>query len=105
MIKIPLTPEIEKIAQRIIWFEPPEQSVKDPIRFMAYAMRYAPYRDMKILRKHVSDQDFIYALDNIPPGIVDKRSWAYWNAIFDRYPAPRMPARSFEKSPTDTNQS
>lgn len=98
MIKIPLTPEIEKIARRIIWFEQPEQSVKNPVRFMAYAMRYACHEDMKVLRKHISDSDFIYALDHAPPGIVDNRSWAYWNALLDRYPAPRMPVRSFERN-------
>ena len=96
MIEIPQTLEIKEIVRRVIWFEPPEQSMKDPIRLIAYAMRYARYEDMKVLRRYIPDSDFIYALDNIPPGIVDKRSWAYWNAIFNRYPAPAMPVRNFE---------
>jgi hypothetical protein len=102
MIEIPLTKEIKEIAQRVIWFEQPEQSLKDPVRFIAYAMRYAHYKDMKVLRKYISDSDFIYALDHIPPGIVDQRSWSYWNALFDRYPAPHIPVRNFERSIPDT---
>lgn len=99
MIRIPNTTETEDIARRVVWFEPPQQAIEDPVRFMAYAMRYAIHEDMRVLRKYVSDKDFVEVLDNIPPGIVDKRSWAYWNAVFDRYPVPPMPVRTFEKNP------
>lgn len=92
-MNIPQTAELQDIARRIVWFEPPAQSLKDPVRFLAYAMRYATFEDMRVIRKYISDKDFSEALNNIPPGIVDKRSWAYWNAIFGRYPAPPMPVR------------
>ena len=36
--------------------------------------------DMKLLRRYVSDEDFREALDKAPPGIIDPRSWAYWNS-------------------------
>ncbi|TVQ83943.1 MAG: hypothetical protein EA357_04365 [Micavibrio sp.] len=97
MKQIACTPEIADAAQRIVWFEPPEEALKDPVRFMAYAMRYATYEDMRIIRKYVSDQDFIYALNHAPPGIIDGRSWAYWNAVFGRYPAPPMPERGMRE--------
>ena len=87
--------ELIELAPRIIWFEPPLTSLADPVRFIAYALRYATSRDMAVIRKYVSDSDFLSALDKIPPGIVDARSWAYWNAVFDRYPAPQMPIRKF----------
>ncbi len=100
MKQIPRTPETEAIAKRIIWFESPTQALEDPIRFMAYAMRYAAHEDMKILRQYVSDKDFVDILDHLPPGIVDNRSWAYWNAVFNRYPAPAMPTRTFSGKDT-----
>jgi hypothetical protein len=93
MINLLSVPEIVALAPRIIWFEPAETSLKDPARFMAYAMRYASHEDMVIIRRHVSDQDFLAILDQTPPGIVDGRSWAYWNAVFDRFPTPPMPLR------------
>ncbi len=97
MIKIPVTEQTEAIAGRVIWFEPPREALKDVVRFMAYAMRYATHEDMRILRQYVSDKEFASILDQVPPGIVDNRSWAYWNAVFGRYPAPSMPVRTFEK--------
>jgi hypothetical protein len=35
------------------------------------------------------------ALDRAPPGIIDPRSWAYWNSKMGRYPAPPLPKRRF----------
>lgn len=95
MKPIPLTPEIAAAAPRIVWFEEPAAAIADPIRFMAYAMAYATHEDMKLVRRHVCDDGFREALDNAPPGIIDPRSWAYWNLKMGRYPAPPMPTRRF----------
>lgn len=93
MISLPLTEAMREIAARVVWFEPAEKALTDPVRFLAYAMRYATHEDMKAIRAHVSDDDFRAAIDSAPPGIVDWRSWAYWNLLLGRYPAPPMPAR------------
>ena len=94
MKPIPLNRETETIARRVIWFEPPAAALSDPIRFMAYAMASATHEDMKVLRRYVSDNDFKEALDKAPPGIIDPRSWAYWNSVMGRYPPPPMPRRT-----------
>jgi hypothetical protein len=65
---------------------------------MAYAMAYATHKDMKVIRKYVGESDFREALDRAPPGIIDPRSWAYWNLKMGRYPARPMPVRSFAES-------
>jgi hypothetical protein len=48
---------------------------------------------MKLLRQFLSDDDLREALDHAPPGIIDPRSWAYWNSKMGRYPAPPLPKR------------
>jgi hypothetical protein len=83
------------LAARIIWFEPPEKALSDPVRFVAYAMTYAMHEDMQNIRRYVSDDDFREALDRAPPGIIDPRSWAYWNSKMGRYPPPPLPRRRF----------
>ena len=93
MKPIPLNSETEEVARRIVWFEEPAEALADPIRFMAYAMARATHEDMKIIRQYVSDDDFREALDKAPPGIIDRRSWAYWNSKMGRYPAPPLPKR------------
>jgi hypothetical protein len=92
---IPATPAILDIAPRIIWFESPQEALAQPIRFLAYAMTYARHEDMSEIRKHVSDADLREALEFAPPGIIDPRSWAYWNSKLGRHPAPPMPERTF----------
>ncbi len=93
MNTIPRTPEIDALAARVIWFESPEKALADPVRFMAYVMAHATPEDLVVVRRYVSDDDFREALDKAPPGIIDPRSWAYWNLKFGRYPPPPMPQR------------
>jgi hypothetical protein len=93
MNSIPLTAETEAVARRVLWFEPPDQALADPIRFLAYALSWATHEDLGVLRHFVSDADLMEVLNHAPPGIIDRRSWAYWNSKLGRYPAPPMPRR------------
>ncbi len=93
MKPIPLNSETEEVARRLIWFEEPADALADPVRFMAYAIARATHEDMKVIRRYVSDDDFREALDKAPPGIIDHRSWAYWNSKMGRYPPPPLPKR------------
>jgi hypothetical protein len=93
MKRIPLTPETEVVARRVVWFEPPAEALAEPVRFMAYAMANATHEDMKVIRHYVDDTDFLEALEKAPPGIIDPRSWGYWNSKMGRYPAPPLPQR------------
>jgi hypothetical protein len=93
MKKIPLTPDTEALARRVIWFEGPTEALSDTFRFVAYALARATHEDVKLLRRFLSDDDLREALDHAPPGIIDARSWAYWNSMLGRYPIPPMPER------------
>jgi len=94
MNSLPLTPEIEAVARRVVWFEEPRQAIADPVRFLAYAMTYGDHADINIIRQHLSEADLREAIVNAPPGIFDPRSWAYWNLKLGRYPTPPMPERA-----------
>ena len=96
MKPLPLTDETRALAGRLVWFEAAEAALEDPVRFMAYAFARATHEDMKILRAWLDDDDLREALDKAPPGIIDPRSWSYWNSRLGRYPAPPMPTRRFE---------
>jgi hypothetical protein len=95
MKPLPLTPETEALARRLVWFEEPAEALADPVRFLAYAFARASHEDMKIIRQFLGDDDLREALDHAAPGIIDPRSWAYWNNKLGRYPAPPMPVRRF----------
>lgn len=93
MTPFPRTPDLLDVASRVIWFEPPELALADPVRFLAYVMTYATLEDLAVVRRYATPADFTHALDHAPPGILDPRSWAYWNVMADRYPPPPMPTR------------
>jgi hypothetical protein len=60
---IPHTPETDALSKRVVWFEPPEKALADPIRFMAYVMAHATPEDIIIVRRYLTDDDFREALD------------------------------------------
>ena len=93
MTPIPLTPQIIALTRRLVWFEPPEVALAEPVRFLAYAFARASHEDMTLLRQFLTSDDLLEALDHAPPGIIDPRSWAYRNNVMGRYPAPDMPKR------------
>jgi hypothetical protein len=100
MRPIPVTPQTLEVARRVIWFEDPEKALADPVKFMAYAMTYARHEDMRVIRQYVSDDEIRQALDSAPPGVIDPRSWAYWNLRMGRFPPPPPPRRTFGEART-----
>jgi hypothetical protein len=85
--------DLLRIAARVIWFEPPDQAFADPVRFLTYVMTYATAEEIALVRRYIELDDFREALENAPPGIMDERSWAYWNVVTGRRPVPPMPRR------------
>jgi hypothetical protein len=93
MKPLPHAPDLLSIVPNVIWFETPEQALAQPVRFLAYVMTYGTLEDIAVVRRYVDLSDFREALEHAPPGILDERSWAYWNAVTGRYPVPPMPRR------------
>jgi len=58
MKPIPLNAETEQIARSLVWFEPPEEALADPVRFMAYAMARATHEQMRTILRYVTDAEF-----------------------------------------------
>lgn len=96
MKTLALTEELAKVAQRVVWFEPPDEALADPIRFVTYAMTYGTHDDMNVIRRYLSDAELREVLSHAPPGIFDPRSWAYWHLKLGQYPPPPLPTRTFE---------
>jgi hypothetical protein len=93
MRPLPHNADLLSVAPRVVWFEPPEQALADPVRFLTYVMTYATSDEIAVVRRYVQLDDFREALEHAAPGIMDARSWAYWNIITGRYPVPPMPRR------------
>jgi len=92
-MKLVLTHELRKAAERCVWFEPPEMALKDPARLAAHIFTYGGRDDVRALQSQITQDDLRLLLDTAPPGIYDPRSWAYWNLMAGRYTTPPMPQR------------
>jgi len=93
MKSLPHSPDLLRLAPRVNWFEPAEQALADPVRFLAYVMTYGTVQDIAVVQRYLDLDDFREALAHAPPGIIDARSWAYWNTRVGRLPVPPMPRR------------
>lgn len=47
-------------------------------------MQYCQAKDITIVKKYFSQQQFRKALDTAPPGIIDARSRAYWEIVLPK---------------------
>jgi hypothetical protein len=92
-MNLPKTPELRRVAKRVIWFETAEQALADPLRFLAHVMVYGTIEDLRALSRTVGKNDYCEVLDHAPPGLFDARSWAYWNLVCGRTPVPPLPVR------------
>ncbi len=97
MKPLPPTPELLAVAERVVWFQPPQEALADPVHFLAHVMTYGTLEDLHALEGLVDLSDFREALEHAPPGIFDPRSWAYWNLKCGRVPAPPLPVRRLER--------
>jgi hypothetical protein len=93
MRPLPHNSDLLDLAPRVIWFESPEKALADPVRFLAYVMTYGTAKDIAVIKRYLDLNDFREALEHAPPGIIDARSWAYWNTVVGRHPVPPMPQR------------
>ncbi|HWC97865.1 MAG TPA: hypothetical protein VG456_13970 [Candidatus Sulfopaludibacter sp.] len=87
------TAELLHVAERVVWFKPPAETLANPVHFLAHVMTYGTIEDLVALQGVVDADDFREALEQAPPGIFDPRSWAYWNLKFGRVPTPPLPER------------
>lgn len=93
MKPLPVTPDLLKVARRVVWFKEPEEALAEPIHFLAHVMTYGTIEDLKALQGIVKDDDYREVLKNAPAGVFDARSWAYWNLKCGNTPTVPLPVR------------
>ena len=88
--------ELIQIAKRVAWFDKPKAVLENLHLFLAQVMTHGTLADVVLVKKTFGLNMFREALEVAPPGVFDERSWAYWNLVCGRRPAPPMPQRSYE---------
>jgi len=86
-------PSLKRIAQKLLWWQPPEVSLATPLRLACQVMVWGTWEDVLQARAILGDELFRRALQQAPPGIFDARSWNYWHLVFGITPVPPLPTR------------
>ena len=89
--------ELARVASRCVPHQSPEITLLDTNFFLAHFFTCGEIEDIVVINRHFDKDALSNALQNAPPGIIDPRSWAYWNLILrDLSPPPPMPTRTFD---------
>lgn len=80
-----------RMAQRYIWWQPPEVSVTDPRRVIAQVMDVGTFGDIQALAKAVGRNTLTGVLNQARPGWFRPRSWAFWHTVLGLATAGRIP--------------
>lgn len=91
-VELPATPDLLRLAGRVVWFKAAEAALRDPAHLVAHVLTHGTLEDVGTLRRHLSDAQLRAALERAPAGVFDPRSWAYWNLMLDRAETP-LPER------------
>ena len=82
---------MKRMAQRYIWWQPPETSMADPQRIIAQVMDVGTLEDIQALAGAVGRNTMIEVMKHAQPGWFRPRSWAFWHTALGLAGAGRIP--------------
>lgn len=88
-----MTPALQQLARKLIWWKAPDEALRWPDRLIAQVMALGTWDDIQTARNEWGDESFHRVLLSPPPGVFDPRSWNYWHVVFGVEPVPPMPVR------------
>jgi len=81
---------LRAMAARMIWWQPPEVSLKDTRRLVAQVMNRGSWEDVKFCQRQFGLAAFRDALEHAEPGWFEQDSWVIWHNAFE-LPVPDLP--------------
>lgn len=90
-----MSPELRRIASRVVWWETPEYVVAREDDFLCRVMALGDWSDVNYVEATYGQARLRAALRVAPPGILDARSWHYWHRRLGLGKAAALPVRRF----------
>lgn len=81
---------LRALAARMIWWQPPEVSLRDTRRLVAQVMNRGAWEDVKFCQEYFGLAAFRDALEHAEPGWFEQESWVIWHNAFE-LPVPDLP--------------
>ncbi len=80
-------------AQRLIWWQTPEESLRQPVRLVLQAMAIGSWVDATLITDLYGDDRLRDALALAPPGVFGPAAWSYWHRRLGYERIPPLPER------------
>jgi len=91
----PYPAELLRIARKVVWFDAPEETLRDLKTFLAHLMVYGSLADVVAVERHIPQDEFRKVLEDAPAGVFTADAWARWHERLGITPLPPLPRRRF----------
>ena len=91
----PIPEDLRRVAAAVVWFMPPEESLRQPRYFLAHLMTFGRPDHLRIASAYLDEADFRETLSNAPVGVFTLEAWIKWHQRFGNDSPPPRPRRIF----------
>jgi len=84
---------MRRLAARYAWWLSSDEALARTTLVLCQLMQLGTWEDVVATRAIIGDDALRQALREAPPGVLDRRSWGFWNMFFGSNPPPPMPER------------
>lgn len=92
--RVPYPAELLRIARKVVWYDEPEETLRDPKTFLAHLMVYGSPEDVKAVERYIPGEEFRKVLEDAPAGVFSGEAWTRWHERFGMN-VPPLPRRRF----------
>ena len=91
----PYPTELLRIARKVVWFDRPEETLRNLKTFLAHVMVYGSPAEIAAVERYIPAAEFRNVLENAPAGIFTTDAWRRWHERLRIVPIPALPRRRF----------
>ena len=95
MITPPYPAELLRIARKVVWFDQPEETLRDLKTFLAHLMVYGAPAEVAAVERYIPQEEFRKALEEASAGVFTTEAWQRWHERLGITPVPPLPRRRF----------
>ena len=94
-ISEPYPSELIRIARKVVWYDAPEQTLRDLKTFLSHLMVYGSPSEITIVERYLPTDEFRKVLKEAPAGVFTTEAWERWHERLGMTPIPPLPRRRF----------
>ena len=91
----PYPAELARVAKKVVWYDLPEETLRDLRNFLAHLMVYGSDGDVAIVERYVPVAEFRAVLEDAPAGVFTADAWSRWHQRLGMLRVPPLPRRRF----------